>query len=457
MYREKKDLEGMKSGECGHAPPIEGGLRSRHLPNLAGTAGLRLSAMGLGFVTNIVLARVLGVDQYGILSYLIAWVALLSAIGIFGIDRLLVREVSVSSTQKAWGLLRGLLGWSHLTGFLVSVCVVIAGLFLSRFVKGDIGAGLLPALPAAAGFLVCIVMVRIAGSTLQGLHRIVPGQIGENLLQPGLTLVFIAIAGFLLHYKLVTSQILLIYLVSALIAWMFSEWLLWRALPEGVRTASGKYESRRWIACAVPLLLISALDMLNRQTSLLILGAFSGPDALGLYSVADRGAQLVAFPIAVVNLTLAPTFATLYETEDQLGLQRLVTKSARLILATAAPIALLLIFGGHWFLMLFGSSFTGGQTPMTILCLGQLVNSAMGSVGYLLIMTGHGRDAAVGIAVGAGVSLLTGLLLIPMWGVNGAAVASVAGLITWNVVLAVLVWKRIGIMTTAYGRVGRDK
>jgi O-antigen/teichoic acid export membrane protein len=111
-----------------------------------------------------------------------------------------------------------------------------------------------------------------------------------------------------------------------------------------------------------------------------------------------------------------------------------------------------LIIGSQWFLLLFGRDFTGGQTPLTILCIGQLVNAAMGSVGYLLIMTGHGRDAAVGIAAGAGVNLLLSALLIPHWGVNGAAAASAIGLIVWNVVLAVFVWKRIGILTTALGR-----
>ena len=91
--------------------------------------------------------------------------------------------------------------------------------------------------------------------------------------------------------------------------------------------------------------------------------------------------------------------------------------------------------------------------PLAILCIGQLANAGIGSVAYLLIMTGHGREAATGIGVGAIVELLLSLLLIPRWGASGAAVATAISLITWNVVLAVFLWRRTGISATAFHHV----
>jgi O-antigen/teichoic acid export membrane protein len=424
-----------------------------HLRNMAGTAGLRLTALALGFVTNVVLARILGVGEYGVLSYVLAWVGLLSAIGIFGLDRLLVREVSVYNGQAAWGFLRGLLGWAHMTALSISLGIAGLVIYLGGHVISDSNSGLTLMLPAAGFFLICIVMVRISGSALQGFHRIVGGQLAETVVQPGICLVLIAIAGILWHWRLIAPQILTLYLIAAGLACMFNGWQLGRALPDGVRSSRGQYESRVWLAGALPLLLISALEMLNRQTSMLILGAFAGTEALGTYAAADRLAQLVIFPLTVVNLTLAPSFATLYQAGNRVGLQRLVTKSARLVLMTSTPIALALILGSHWFLLLFGSGFTGGRTPLTILCVGQLINAAIGSVGYLLIMTGHGREAAVGIGIGAIANLVFGPLLIPWWGASGAAAAAAISLTLWNVALAVFVRRRTGILTTAFNRI----
>jgi O-antigen/teichoic acid export membrane protein len=425
-----------------------------HRRNLAGTAGLRMLALALGFVTNIVLARMLGVNEYGVFTYILAWVGLLSAVGVFGLDRLLVRDIAVYNGQKSWGLLRGILGWSHLLSLSISIGIVALGVTLGRFGSGQLGTELVAMLPVAGAFLICIVMIRISGSALQGFHRIVSGQVGETVVQPVMGLLLIVVAGILWHWKLVAPHVLALYVVSAGLAWAINGWLLWRALPDGVRVACGQYKPQVWLMGAIPLFLISALDMFNRQTSLLVLGAFAAPDSLGVYSAADRLAQLVVFPLSVVNLTLAPTFATLYQTDNSSGLQRLVTRSARLVLLTSTPIALALIFGSHWFLLLFGSGFSGGEIPLIILCIGQLVNATMGSVGYLLIMTGHGRDAAIGIGIGAGANLLLSLSLVPLFGVDGAAMASALSLMLWNVTLAVFVWKRIRITTTAFTRIG---
>jgi O-antigen/teichoic acid export membrane protein len=430
-------------------PDIDG--RPRYLKGIAGTAVLRLSALALGFVTNIVLARVLGVDEFGVFSYVLAWVGLLSAVGVFGLDRLLVREVAIYDRQDAAGLLRGLLVWAHLTSFAISLGMVGLGICL-RWNSGFRGM-----LPVAGCFLVLIVLLRISASALQGLHRILRGQLAETLVQPAACLVLIAIVGLLLRWKLAAPQVLTIYLIAAGVAFVFGIWQLQLALPDGVQSAKPQYTANLWLLGVLPLFLISVLDMLNRQASFLILGIFSGPDALGAYAAADRLAQLVAFPLAVINLTLAPSFATLHQTGDHVALQRVVTRSARLVLMGSIPIALALIFGGHWFLLLFGKDFTGGQIPLTILCVGQLANATMGSVGYLLIMTGHGRDAAIGIGVGAGVDLVLSRVLIPIWGASGAAAATAISLILWNIILAVFVWRRTGILTTAFVASSKSK
>jgi len=106
---------------------------------------------------------------------------------------------------------------------------------------------------------------------------------------------------------------------------------------------------------------------------------------------------------------------------------------------------------GQAFLGWFGAGFSTGQGAMIVLCFGQWVNVALGPVALLLTMTGHERDALVGIAWGAGVNLLLSAVLIPPLGMIGAAVSSTASLIAWNLILVVWVRRRLGIGSTCLG------
>ena len=75
----------------------------------------------------------------------------------------------------------------------------------------------------------------------------------------------------------------------------------------------------------------------------------------------------------------------------------------------------------------------------------------MGSVGVLLLMTGHEREAGIGMGVAVLLNSALNLLLIPAWGINGAAVASGLSIVCWNLILLVLVRKRLAIHPTILG------
>ena len=87
---------------------------------------------------------------------------------------------------------------------------------------------------------------------------------------------------------------------------------------------------------------------------------------------------------------------------------------------------------------------------MASLALGQLVNAGMGSVGALLNMTDHERDTLRGVAIAAVANVVLGLVLIPLYGLEGAAIATAVPLIIWNLLLRQAVWRRIQIETLAF-------
>ncbi|MFM6520508.1 MAG: lipopolysaccharide biosynthesis protein, partial [Microcystis panniformis] len=85
------------------------------------------------------------------------------------------------------------------------------------------------------------------------------------------------------------------------------------------------------------------LMLINSRIDILMLGAFKGPGAVGVYAVVSRVTSLIVFGLGILNNVLSPTFATLYAEGKREELQKLVTHSTRLISLFALVMTLGLI------------------------------------------------------------------------------------------------------------------
>ena len=219
-------------------------------------------------------------------------------------------------------------------------------------------------------------------------------------------------------------------------------YLLARVLREAPE-AEPSYE-RSWLRTALPFMLISGMYVLNARTSLLMLGALGTPTDAGLYQVASRGADFIAMVLLAVNTAFAPTLARLYAQGKGRQLEHTVARSTRTITLVSLPIALGFIFLGNIFLALYPSDFLAARATLTILSVGQLINAATGTVAMLLNMTGHERDTALAVGVSAVLNIGLNVLLIPRFGLEGAAAATALGTLVWNVLLSYFVYRRLG-------------
>ena len=182
-----------------------------------------------------------------------------------------------------------------------------------------------------------------------------------------------------------------------------------------------------------------------------MLGIFRPAEDVGVYRVAAQGAGLVAFGLQVANVVIAPQIASLYAQGNLERLQQLSTGCARAVLLFALPTALaFVVAGGSFAAWVFGPEFLRAHTPLALLAIGQLVNSAMGSVTFLLTMSGHERVAARFMLMTAVANVVMNLVLIPPFGMAGAAVATATTMSIWNILLFRAVKSRIGITPLAF-------
>jgi O-antigen/teichoic acid export membrane protein len=294
-----------------------------------------------------------------------------------------------------------------------------------------------------------VAIVRLRQAALQGLGHVARGQLPETVVQPGLLLLLLASLFALPDLPRTGPMAVGLYALAACIACAVGMHLLRGALPRELGAATPAYHTRLWLSRAVPFVWILGMNVLIMHMDVVMLGLMDGPDAAGIYRAANQMAALVAFPLTAVNMAFAPVIARLYERGERSELQRRATAAARLIIVMALPVALALALLGKPILTLFGAEFASGSTALAILCGAYLVNAAMGTSGYLLIMTKHEKAAAIAFAVSAGLNLVGNLLLIPPFGIEGAAVATALSIVAVSVAFAWIARRKLGIRPTA--------
>ena len=421
------------------------GLRAQIIRGATGVGGLKLLFLSLTLGTSILLARALGPEGFGQYAFITSLLMVVALPLDQGMRNLITREVASYDHQNQWPLFRGLLHRAHQWVLLGAALIILVlggiAVFRAEWRLDDRWTLLL----AGLAMLPFLGLNALRGATLAGLGNVVKAQIPELLVRPGMHL---AIAALLLAGgRLNPASAIISQTAAAVIAFAVGILLLrkhWPAQAQGITRA---YRDRAWASAWAPFTLLAAAGMLNSQIGILLLGWLGTDAQVAALRIADRGAQLVAMSLMVVNLVIAPHITRAYRDGDQRRLQRLCTQSARAALAVALPIALpLILFSEPIIDYVFGTEYVAlSSTPLAVLAAAQVVNVAFGSVGMFLIMSGHERDTLTGQTIALFLNIAAAYLLIPSYGADGAAYAAAIGLITWNIILAFKLVQRLRI------------
>ena len=202
------------------------------------------------------------------------------------------------------------------------------------------------------------------------------------------------------------------------------------------------------MASLLPLTLFVGLKLLDSQVSILFLGVWATTEEVALFRVAATGAGLVAFGLTAVNMALAPQVARLYQAGEIEKLQRVITLSTRAVAIISFPVALLFIVWGEPIVsFVFGDEYVKAAMALGILCVGQLVNASAGSVGLVLNMTGNDKLTFIAALLALLINSVLAIILIPMFGLIGAAISFSVSISVWNIFLVVATKWKVGINT----------
>jgi len=414
---------------------------------------VKITGAGILFGLHVLLARLLDVEQYGVYVYAITWINILAILCLLGFQTSLVRFIAEYNAKGQWGMLRGIIRKSSQFVLSLSIIAGIVGAIIILSLEKGIGSDLAVTLYIAFALLPILALSHLREACLRALKHVVQSEVLLRVIRPTLLGLIVITLFFLLRGTVKAAYVMAGNVLAVAGVFIAGTVLLRRALPESACWAEPAHRERQWLRVSIPLLLIAGMHIILRRTDIVMLGMLSGSQDAGIYSAASRISDLVVFGLVAINSILAPMISELYHTGKKRELQRIITLAARAIFVFTLMVSIILAVFGKFVLSLFGLEFIVAFVPLLILLCGQVVNALAGSVGYIMIMTGHQNQAGVIVTVSAAINIILNALLIPLMGLTGAAVSTTFTMILWNFGMLLYVHRRIGLSSTLIARI----
>jgi O-antigen/teichoic acid export membrane protein len=386
-------------------------------------AGTLFTAVA-GYLFKIYLARVLGADALGIYTLGMTIVGFFGLLNGLGLPQAAVRFVAAYSATQQWSRLNGFLRRAFrllgIANVVLATAMMAVGPWLARSLYH--APALVPYLYLFAVMLILGAFTTFLGQVLAGYKDVALRTVITNFIGSPLNIVFgvllvslgFGLRGYLLA-QVAGAAIVLVLLLAA--AW----WLTPRPARRAPHTAVPIEREVFWFSAAV--FGVSFLEFVLAQADKIVLGAFLDVRQVGVYAVA---ATLVAFvPVALqsVNQIFSPTIADLHARGEHVLLGRLFQTLTKWILGLTLPLAFVMIIYSKPLMRLFGAAFEAGWLVLSLGTLGQLVNAGVGSVGYLLLMSGNQARLVRVQVVMAVFMIATTFGLVRPFGMAGVALA----------------------------------
>ncbi|MGE5765671.1 MAG: polysaccharide biosynthesis C-terminal domain-containing protein [Bacteroidota bacterium] len=411
------------------APQAIGRLAAGRTARVMAVRCLGLSAL-FGF--EVILARSLGINGYGTLSFALVVAGLVSRLAPLGWLNITTRLVSAYARLMEFGLLKGSLVLAHLA---VVLGLGIASVVLVAALPGSVpGGGVTLTIVLATG--VALALLELHRHVLRGLHA---GDLGEALVILLLPAIAAAVVYILAIRDFATAGYAYAAVGFGLVA--LSGIAIAHRLPAEAWSSRAQFRVRDWSLAALALLLGGASSEILTRTSVILLGVLGEQDDVGLYHAAARLALLNVFVLRALTPVAAPQFSELYSAGLHAELRALFRRQCILSFAGALPIFLVLSLYPRIVLDFFGAEFVAGEWLLRVLSIGYLASAATGPCGTALMMIGRERAYACITGTALVVGVAANAVLIHHMGALGAALASAAVLVFNNsLYLAAFLW-----------------
>lgn len=395
----------------------------------------------LSYVTLVIIARLLSVDDFGVYSFFLSLIGFLVVIASAGSENILLSIVSKRKEKGNNYFQQTILSVLSLV-ILFSISVILFLLLSQRIIEEIVTITnyreILLIVIWVVFFQAIIIYFRALNqSEFLFIKAIVP----ENIIRPSI-LFLLVILGYIIginDLKIITISYLLSFFLTAVIVviWKID---LFRRL--NIREYSFDKELFR---LSPQFMSVQLLSQASNFIPVFLMSIFLTADAIGIFRASQQTTILVSFILISVNMVFAPTISNLFNKNKLNDLKAFYAKTTKWTFVLGGYISILIMLNSEIILNLFGPEYKKWSMVLIILSFGQLINASTGSSGYLLLMTGNQKYMIFLTSIQVITVFILSLFTLNYLGVYGIAFSVTVGIILLNVLTLFYVWWKLGI------------
>lgn len=434
----------VQGGTGGLAGKLRGLLKNRHAMDAATTFAVRMVSAFLGYGLQIYLARMMNLADYGIYATLWTWLIVANHISVLGFSESAIRFVPRYTCRKRHDWALGFLqtGFSFvLAGAFGIAWLIFTGLYLLSGAVPD--AWLIAIAVLAMGLPVMALDLYVEGVSRSFgwyLLTIIPQYIARPILTAlGITLLWFA------GFSVSAAMVLAVAACATALALIVQALILRHRIKKLFGDAKAAPRQKFWVKASLPLAIVVACEEVFFWSDLLILGFMVESEQVSIYFAAIRCMSLALFIHYAFMLVTARKFSLAKAEGDREQLQEKVTQGTNWTFWLTVPAVILTLVAGYPLLHLFGPAFVAGFPIMMVMGVGLTLRAAVGQSVDLLNVLGHQRTNLVAAVGGVASNIILSLILVPHFGVMGAAMGTAVTYALRSAFLTVAVWKLAGI------------
>jgi O-antigen/teichoic acid export membrane protein len=400
------------------------GADASHAARSGAVQVLTLLAQALIAATQVVFARLYGQMVYGAYLSTLAVLEVLGRGGAAGADRAMLRYVAAFRASGNAAGVRSAIGTGLRLGLAVSATFAVVMVLAAPRVAALLGEpAMTPALRALAALplLTAPLWILMQASLAARVTR--ANFYVRGVAEPAL-LLLAGVVAWALGARLpgLATAHLASYVVTLCLAVVVAR----RAFrPEEIRRPLAAPHLRGFARFSLPMAAAEMLNAVVQRADITILTALQGTRAAAVYGAAE----LLTRPIVSIRYAFDSIVAGVLSETLHLGdvdrLRYNLRLTVRWVVSVASPIAATMVVLRRELLgLMFGSSYVAGASALVALSVAQFVNASLGLVGWVLMVAGRSRLGLLNNVLAAAFNLTAAGLLIPRFGITGAAYAA---------------------------------
>jgi O-antigen/teichoic acid export membrane protein len=408
---------------------------------------LRMFGVLLFFLTTLFITNSFAAKTVGMYDFSRSLLIFLGTIAVFGMQQSVIYYSGYLASQNNLGYIKTI--YLKMVVIVLIIAIIMnLGLYIlsTNLLKGwvnipidDITKKTFPVI-----FFYGVTMLNI--DAFRAIDKIYLSEVFRNILRYA----FFFLATIFLVYAENTDWLIDAFLYNFVFLTFLSTFFLFKNFQarETKEVNKGVHLSyKEVLKRSAPMAISAASFLLMQSLDVFMLARFTEYETVAYYSVAVKLTLLVSIVLSSVNAVIAPQIAEDFASQQMQLLKSKIKRSTRLILLITLPIIILIGLFANIILSFFGEGYQMAYYALIILLGGQIINAFCGSIGVYLNMTGKQKVFQFILVSALGINVILNYILIPLYGMTGAAIATSVSMILWNIVAVIYVYRKDGVQT----------